>query len=622
MISNRTRRWTCAAFLLGVLPACGGKESTDFSAESPMTTARMLASTQNSSLNASQLDINPPAYAVAAVPAKDGASDAAYVQSAQTFAAQNASRYGLVAGAPGLELLSIRRSLKGVHVTLQERVSGIPVAASTFTVSFDNESGNVYRVHSAVLPHQSVNASKSGIAEDAAYDIAWRHLGVSGELAAPPRATQTYVPDSPGSGRLLLVYRIYLELSAPFGAWQVDVDAGSGAVLAVKDTSLPRQKTGTAAATFGSPSGPLADRGAAFAKALTREMAKTDVSAVNKVSGSGLVFDPDPLTTLRDATLSDSSPASSFDNAYVTVALSEISQSNGVYKLEGPWAKIVDFEAPNTAPSTTANGNWTAKRGNNAFNDVMTYFHIDRNQRYIQSLGYAGTRGIQNAPIELDSDGLNGDDNSHYIPSTNRVAYGHGGVDDDEDADVILHEYNHAINYAINNSWSGGDTGAMGEGFGDYWAASNNVDTFPATFDNAKVFNWDANSVDNAWAGRRVDMTSLLYDPTQTYGAHYPIPGGTSDELWSTPLFQALLALRGAGVPKTQVDTILLEAQFGLGSNLTMRQMATAIVDTAKNLYPMGPHAGILSRKFVEQNILTTVDMGLLPALFAVVFAL
>jgi hypothetical protein len=136
------------------------------------------------------------------------------------------------------------------------------------------------------------------------------------------------------------------------------------------------------------------------------------------------------------------------------------------------------------------------------------------------------------------------------------------------------------------------------------------------------VFNWDANTVDNYWDGRRVDRTSLLYDPTQTYGAHVSISGGQSDELWSTPLFQALLALRSAGVPKTQVDTILLEAQFGLGSNLTMRQMATAIVDTAKKLYPMGAHAGILSRKFVDQNILTTVDMGLLPALFAVVFAL
>ena len=51
---------------------------------------------------------------------------------------------------------------------------------------------------------------------------------------------------------------------------------------------------------------------------------------------------------------------------------------------------IVDWDPPATAPSTTANGQWTASRGNNAFNDVMTYFHIDQNQRYLQALQTAG----------------------------------------------------------------------------------------------------------------------------------------------------------------------------------------------------------------------------------------
>ncbi len=49
---------------------------------------------------------------------------------------------------------------------------------------------------------------------------------------------------------------------------------------------------------------------------------------------------------------------------------------------------------------------------------------------------------------------------------------GAGGVDDGEDAEVILHEYGHAVHDAQVPGW--GDThegGAMGEGWGDFLAA-------------------------------------------------------------------------------------------------------------------------------------------------------
>ena len=83
----------------------------------------------------------------------------------------------------------------------------------------------------------------------------------------------------------------------------------------------------------------------------------------NTVNGSALVFDSDPRTYLADASLVDSSPASAFTGAYVTRTLRDISEDLGVYSLDGPWVTIVDFEAPNTAPSTTANGQWTARAG-------------------------------------------------------------------------------------------------------------------------------------------------------------------------------------------------------------------------------------------------------------------
>jgi len=38
---------------------------------------------------------------------------------------------------------------------------------------------------------------------------------------------------------------------------------------------------------------------------------------------------------------------------------------------------------------------WTAKRGNNAFDDTNVYFHLDQSQRYIQSLGFKNVNNRQ-----------------------------------------------------------------------------------------------------------------------------------------------------------------------------------------------------------------------------------
>jgi len=240
-------------------------------------------------------------------------------------------------------------------------------------------------------------------------------------------------------------------------------------------------------------------------------------------------------------------------------------------------------------------------RGSNAFNDVMTYYHIDTNQRYIQ--GTLGYTNIQNLSIEADSDGLSGDDNSHYVPSTNRLAFGHGGVDDNEDVDVILHEYWHALQHGINSSWGGADTGAMGEGFGDYWPASYGYSTPNGpTWHVDWAFHWDGHN--SFWAGRVLNLTTAQYDPTKTYPAHTLVNGINGDELWGTPIWQAFKDLIALGRPRAEMDTIVIESNFGLGANLKMPDMANAMVATAAGLYPAGPHAQAYFDRFAQVNIL------------------
>jgi subtilisin-like proprotein convertase family protein len=423
------------------------------------------------------------------------------------------------------------------------------------------------------------------------------------------------------SGNLGTVHWVVsLELSAPYGGWRVRVDAVTGELASVEDSRLYRRVDDLVARRvedrIAEWTGPSSDRKAAFAAFEQREAAHRAANAAAglRATGSGVVFDPDPRTTLLNDGLQDGSPAGSFTAAYVTRALQDITFSGGLYRVTGPWVDIINWDPPATAPSTTVDGNWTAVRGNNAFNDAMTYFQIDQSQRYMQSLGFTGATGIQEGPIGTDTDGLNGADNSYYIPSTNRLGFGHGCVDDSEDADVMLHEYGHAINHDINPSWGGGDMGAIGEGWGDYWAGSYSFSTpNGATYHPEWIFSWDGHGTGNqCWAGRIMNATGAQYVHTTFYGAHQTISGGyQSDELWSTPCFQSLVTLAGMGRPREEVDTILLESQFGLGAGLKMRDMANAIIQTAQMLYPAGPHAQVLIDKFLVHNIIVVPAVNL-----------
>lgn len=541
-------------------------------------------------------------------PAWDRPSGIADEDLARAFLTQRAADYELPADLSNLRLERVQESLLGHHYTFRQQIGGIDVETATVSVSIANSDGRVYRVYNNTYPvkNESMSGRSATLGEDVAYDAAWARLRAHGELNGAPAARLAWVP---ADGSFVLSWIVYLELSEPYGGWEVQVDAQSGQVLSTRDTHIYRVPdelvTAPLSERIDSYTGPVADRQTAFSRYEARQL-RAPAPAGIQASGTGVVFDPDPRTTLLDDSLQDGSPAGSFTAAYYTRNLQDITFSGGVYRLTGPWVNIIDFESPSTAPSTTTTGNWTAVRGDNAFDDAMTYFQLDQNQRYIQSLGFTGGSGIQEGSIGADTDGLSGADNSHYIPGSNRLAFGHGCVDDDEDADVILHEYGHAITYSADPSWGGGDAGAIGEGFGDYWAGSYSFSTPNGpTYHPEWVFSWDGHGTGNqCWSGRIMNAFGAQYVHTTFYSAHTSIPGGyQSDELWSTPCFQSLLALDALGHPREETDQIILEAMFGMGSGFKMRDMANSIIQTAGLLQPGQPHADVFTQKFLVHNI-------------------
>jgi hypothetical protein len=539
-------------------------------------------------------------------PDPDPAPAEAPVDAARRYLHNHADRFTLPPDLSNLKLTSVRESLLATHVRFQQYLGDVPIESAQIVVSPRRNGGAVYRIYNNTYPVPPSFAPPSPVVTpDHAVDIAWNRIRVHGDLISMPTTQLVYVP----AGKdFRLVFKVQINTRAPFGYWEQRVDALTGDVLAIRNAVVEDSKSGVGreAGTlpdFAAYAGPVLSRAEAIARLAQRESPAQRLAA-NWADGSALVFDPDPKTTLMSDTLTDTSPASAFTPAYLTRTLRDITYAGGSYRLSGPWVYIDNFENPNTLPSTSVSGIWTATRGNNAFNDVMTYFHLDQNQRYIQSLGYTGTRGIQYGSIQADSDGLNGQDNSHFIPSMNALAFGHGGVDDNEDADVILHEYGHAIEDDINPDWGGGDTGAIGEGFGDYWAGSYSYSTSNGpSFHPNWVYTWDGHN--SFWDGRMLDRTNAMYDPGTTYTAHKNMGTFISDELWSAPLFQSLVALMAMGRPRSEVDQIVLESHFGLGSGVRMPDMANATVLAAQSLFPEGPHAAVFFEKFSRQNILT-----------------
>lgn len=289
-------------------------------------------------------------------------------------------------------------------------------------------------------------------------------------------------------------------------------------------------------------------------------------------TGKGFAFIPDPLTK---AGVTYGSPYVDSNDSDVpvinqqrdTVVLKEITFSNGTFKLEGPYVKITEFESPVIQPVTSSDGNFFYGRAASGFEDVNAYYHLDSMQRYIQSLGF---NNLANLQILVDTHSNFGQDNSYYTSSPSpRLAFGEGGVDDAEDADVIVHEYGHALSASGSpSSNSGNQRQGQDEGIGDYIAASYSRSINPFNWFN--IFNWDGHNT--FWGGRKCNITTKYPNIT---GNFYNF-----GELWCTVLMQAW-----GIIGKTHSDKIFFQHLYMNASNQTLSDAAQLILDADTMIY-------------------------------------
>ena len=276
--------------------------------------------------------------------------------------------------------------------------------------------------------------------------------------------------------------------------------------------------------------------------------------------------------------------AAVFSPAYRNVTLSRL---DGSGQLRGSFARNTSANAVRSSTNT-----FLFNRSQAGFEQVMGYYQITQAESYIQSLGFTN---VNNEAQKYRTTGLK-DDNSFYDPAVDRITFGTGGVDDAEDAEVIWHEYGHAIQDAqVPGFGSSPEAGAIGEGFGDYWAYTMSIPVSQDTRTTplACIADWDsvAYTTDVPHCLRRVDGTKIY--PRDVVGEVH-----ADGEIWSRALFDIHAALG-----RTNANKVILEAQFSYAPGTTFRAAAQATVDTARQMLGAGA-ANACQQAFHARGIL------------------
>ncbi|MDA8792770.1 hypothetical protein N9N67_05960 [Bacteriovoracaceae bacterium] len=505
--------------------------------------------------------------------------------------------FGLELSSKSFKLVQKQDSLLGSHFRFIEVKEGIQIQDSEIVLSID-QNDYLYKVHDNVADSSSLKKLKlsASITSRYAEGIAYDSLGGYAELLEYPMANLVI-----HNGRL--VYIINMNTVNPRGDYEIVIDANTEDIISSRDVRIYRHLKSIPKKVIVKGKKKLNYFTDAYLElVIKKNKTKSLITESSIGKGYGQIFKPNPVTTLKNDKLEDNSEAYIFKPAYRKVTLENLLIKDGVYHLKSDLVELKNFESPNTSVTTSKSGDFTGERNSSTFTDTMTYYHLYDSIQYLKNLGFKNSKLIFKKAMIADSDAVYGSDNSYFSPAQNALAFGHGCVDDNEDSDVILHELGHAINFNINNSWRGGDTGAMGEGFGDYWAASYAYLQENGTFLPNRVFKWDGHN--KCWGGRMVNKVNMKYNHNTTYGAHVRMDGGVTDELWSTPIFQAFKELVDKGESADSLQAIIIESQFGMGSGVKMRDWANSIVQTAKKMFPNKKYDEVYKKYFKNQKII------------------
>lgn len=468
------------------------------------------------------------------------------------------------ADAPPRELdPAARATLPGgaVVTRFEQEVGGIPVVGAGAVVvdAVDDAPSLLFDTTHSHVPDPLPPA----LARSAAIRIAVAEAGVE-RLGAAPSARLVLT----GSGELL-AWEALLPSDEPYADFLVTLDARTGEIV-------------------------------------------SSVDILRRAMGRARLYEPNPVVEndgyrgLRDRRDRNSRKLTRLRSS---VKLENL--DDGQDCLRGAWARA-RFSS-RARPVCKASLNWNrARRNRGRFEALMSYFHVNGAQEHIQALDLPEPANAE--PQRVFANAF-GDDNSFYSPGRDDITLGRGGVDDGEDADVIVHEYGHAVQDAQNPQafrTSNFQTGAQGEGFGDYLAAAYSTETAgPDPEWTPCIMEWDATSYDRDTPGSPGICLRRADNPRDVRQQRRRCEGGASNihcvgEVWSS----ALLGLRddlGDDLDgDSVVDTVVLASHEMLPPSPSFQQASKALLEADQAIYA-GIHCLLIedalsSRRLFEGN--------------------
>lgn len=271
------------------------------------------------------------------------------------------------------------------------------------------------------------------------------------------------------------------------------------------------------------------------------------------------VFWPDPLTSARvsyGGAYEDFQDADSpaLNNQRYTKQIQAWFENDSFY-LKDSTFYFAAIESPVSTIPVMTDTMWDFTRNHPHFEYVNSFYHMQTWVRRVHDLGF-DLPGMQ---IQVDPHAANGADVSGFTPAFGVPAllFGEGGIDDAEDADVLIHELGHALSYgAAPNTTTGLQRTSMEEGTSDYFAMSYSREI--SYFGWRKTFNWDGNET---WQGRIVTTG-------KNYPQDYSINKYSNAEIWVAGLTE-IYGYLGPDV----TDRMVLCALYNQVGDMTFDQM-------------------------------------------------
>ena len=247
---------------------------------------------------------------------------------------------------------------------------------------------------------------------------------------------------------------------------------------------------------------------------------------------------------------------------------------------------VVEVRPASGTPFAHALRDCRLEPGDAGFDEAQTYYHLCGAIRYFESiLDRSLFEAAPFTPITAIIHDPRSRNNSFFIPDSGELLFGDfGSRPTSRSADIIYHEFGHAVSDAICRLGRGmeADTPARGmsEGYSDYFQAS--------AFDHPSIGDFIANRPEGM---RDISKAGLRF------GAGFGGEEHTSGEVWASLLW-AFRERCGAGV----ADIVAIESLQFLDAAPTFETGLAALVQADRQLFPRdgrtGRHEEVLAEEF------------------------